>query len=1173
MSIFTKADIKKARKKVLSFVTAFAITGTMLSYAPVIKENMGYDVSEYSASAEGASSENTGGTGSTSSSTTFSSNGQGSNGQGRMGLLVYPVILSDSNGGIEPADFNSLNRWGYVQEYGTYVEVDSSGNIITSYGDTVKDIDLTCTGNTISMSSTAYIGDDNNAFANAIKNTLTKTGFHCENYADLSSQLNSEVAKNKKEFHQAWKATVKPSTSMVKVFENAIADDRFMWCVEILGELTDASGARYMVTLSDMCTLRWLKAPVQNVNYLKAMDIANNIGSFCPNGEQDILWGATAYLNINDKSNYGALGCLRPNVSNGKWNGKGNGFGGWGIITISADEAGIADTNYQVIETATLIAGKDTGYATTDRDAIISCSNYLETGSYAQNGVVANFVNRVSSVWVLNKSSNFYEVAFVNNEKDTYSMSVYPNSMIASTPLSNVNFILDKTQIRYKAVLSDGSAETGWVELSTNEKQVTSNTNEKRTVNCLAVNTKNENLKVKGGTYAGKTIQEAARSADKDIFFIVNAPYVYEGLDDSNFKTFNVSQNKLTSRSESLLNFISDSTKNSGKLWVNNEHTVGSLYGQISDVGLPKFTDFFKSSAGLNNGSASSKNKTTYFIKATTDNEGENKATNVNTYYYEFKNNKKLGALTSSLIMYPNIGESTDTNSFKRGQELSTNYPAPLYSDHDKTTRYRYEETGTDGSGVVSRAYIGDVVNIAKFSRFNNVANGVNLNTSTLATLGGYGFVSGYVPGTRFKGTKDAGFVRATSNTYTGDANQRSGLTFDKFCLNQATLNANGKVYSCKEEDSINFSQAYISSVLRKASVDTKIKLKDDVYGATSVTWTPNGKSEVDTGFSVTTSKTLKFYPEVKMQYDTNNSTNNNVYVVGDEEKVITPIVYSNLSIESGEVKVDSSAIAVDSRAKQLAKDLGFKDVPVYLTGGVITGSTKGDKLSVSSYIVDISDTEAKKAWGNTDYDAASLVKDALSTNIKKVSVTPTVLVDDGKDSSYKLGDKAEAEIKEVGTPELAGRYLLEFESGKITSVYYWKSGETTANELELDSDEVKQVLAGTQVETALKSVMENNGGNDGWYNEDTSVICINKYTTEISLPGVAFSDKLPLDAGPKSAETKDKQFNKGYKAYVSKEIEVLDKDGNKVPVTVSVSGGDTPNFIIPNVSVIDVAQ
>lgn len=1190
----------KIKKRVLSFVTALATVGSMLTCVPVMNEQLGYDTSTVSASEAGSANVGTGG--SMSSGCTTPTSGATTGGT-RMGLLVYPILLPDDSRVIEPLDFAGLNRWELAAQYGTYLLIDAGGTLCgTTAAESLKTISLYTARRTLKMNADKGYMSGGNAFDDAIRSALKNSGFCGGDFEDISASLNKVINDMEDNaFFNAWlqKVGITDNSEIHIAIENAIKSDRFLWGVEILGEIENG-GVHFMMPLSDMCDYRadeintGLTTGLINESY-KSMNIAKAIvvdkGRSFGAGAGTPSDAFTWYLNKKDRTSYGALGCLRPNTNNGRWNGKGDGFGGWGIITVDADDLDLGTTNIQFIETATLIAGNATSWNGVDRDELINyneeVANTLEKNEYAQNGVVANFINRVSSVWELRNGRRYVMTYTDEDIADTTATGAYPWSMLATSPIAGTEFKLNQESIVYKAVLSDGSLETTWFVLDDlgNKK--------------LGINTNDEELVViTEGNYKGKSIQSVARELDQDIFFIASAVYTYGGLGDGNFKGVKIPENKLIQRSESLLDYIN---RSSG-YWKFN--SVGSLYGQYSDVGIPKFNvgdnNFFAATDGLNNIGTKSSEKNVNFIASTWDTDTGDKDTNILEYYagtagvvgYKQSVSALRGFISPTGVSYSNSNttEMIDCGTLKDG------YDIPSYNDKE-TTRYRFNETGTDGKTLVARNGLGDNINVAGFSKFT-------FDDGSKAFVAAYDYLEGNIPASRKvpdnngynNASGDMGFVRATSN-YASNVDQN--LKFNKASLTEiqdGLLKADKNAQLVTEQGCYlgvsntdankHFSSVTITGKYKKASVDTKLKANATGYIDRGSSWSDSTNSITDKGFTTTSSSSFKFYPEVEMQYDTFTDTDKSIYVVGDGIKEVKPLIYSTFGIDTGSTKIDSTAIAVDKRAKALAKKIATDETPVYLPGGILSGTTQDMKLTINSYVLDLDvATATNNAWGNTAYNPANDVKAAIEDKVSKVGITQKLVVKD-KDTekgTFGISDGSEeVEVKEIGTPTKRKDYYFFVQDGDITlkgiSTFTGEAGSLSETKISNDEglsdelDDFNKIVEQLKVQDVIDTVLAQNKGTGAWYTEDTSILKISMYETAVSLPGIAFSDKLPLDAGPETADKKDDQYNKGYKAYITAGIKIKDASGKTYELGSSEATGD-PSFVIPNVTVVDVAQ
>lgn len=175
-------------------------------------------------------------------------------------------------------------------------------------------------------------------------------------------------------------------------------------------------------------------------------------------------------------------------------------------------------------------------------------------------------------------------------------------------------------------------------------------------------------------------------------------------------------------------------------------------------------------------------------------------------------------------------------------------------------------------------------------------------------------------------------------------------------------------------------------------------------------------ENQINEGNTFTTIKyqakdVLHIYPEVGMLMQEDNGNQYIKWVVGEQERPIQPIVWQTLEYK---VYVDEtvvgSSVATDSRAVAKANTLGLVNgdsKSIIYKGSSTTNSFQiyrasnnkgnGGILTVKTFALDIGNSTAKAAWGDSSYDS-SKYHNALvnsigdSTTVKKA--TESMLID-----------------------------------------------------------------------------------------------------------------------------------------------------------------------------------
>lgn len=191
---------------------------------------------------------------------------------------------------------------------------------------------------------------------------------------------------------------------------------------------------------------------------------------------------------------------------------------------------------------------------------------------------------------------------------------------------------------------------------------------------------------------------------------------------------------------------------------------------------------------------------------------------------------------------------------------------------------------------------------------------------------------------------------------------------------------------------------------------------------------------------------TLTIYPEVGMLFDNDADQESIKWVVGDQGRKISPVVYQTLQhkvwVEPTSV---GTSVATDTRALQTAQKLGEANKQVIHKGAGVNNTFRlyrdDDKdskaiLTVKTFALDFKDKSAlnqvdvKSAWGNGSYNSETQ-HDKLVNSIKganKADATEKLLVDTafGGNAEYVGGEKRQK----------TASYNIMSYNGKTTTVF-----------------------------------------------------------------------------------------------------------------------------------------
>lgn len=408
---------------------------------------------------------------------------------------------------------------------------------------------------------------------------------------------------------------------------------------------------------------------------------------------------------------------------------------------------------------------------------------------------------------------------------------------------------------------------------------------------------------------------------------------------------------------------------------------------------------------------------------------------------------------------------------------------------------------------------------------------------------------------------------------------------------------------------------------------------KDITPTAPSTSYSSSGSTLTESSY---VDKDLYVYPEVTMWAENDKSsspssdtTYTSIVTVGQKKRNIPIVAYNtlNLTTPNHNPTITGTAIAFDTRAKALAERLGASKAPVFYSGSGINVAIDNTTVgSVSTYYLDIGNSTLKTAWGNSDIAAKNIASEFA--NRLSASVSSKVDIKNG-DTIVKTLDFGGTGSKDcsiaVDDPVSTNETIeLTVKGGILTKVKYLENGlhanytvinalsddvslafdSTASNTISANSStelalraKVLAILKGTKVvgkNNMLVQSLQNGGGTEvnnslknwlykinggrfttanGWYMEDSSVLVIKGYETNLKVTGVAYTDQIPLNLGPATPADKNNYFSNGYKGIINSTYAFRYKraDGTVVPYVFQTSTfNNKTDFIVADVTIND---
>lgn len=332
----------------------------------------------------------------------------------------------------------------------------------------------------------------------------------------------------------------------------------------------------------------------------------------------------------------------------------------------------------------------------------------------------------------------------------------------------------------------------------------------------------------------------------------------------------------------------------------------------------------------------------------------------------------------------------------------------------------------------------------------------------------------------------------------------------------------------------------------------------------------------------------LKIYPEVAMLFDNDAGNASIKWIVGDQVRVISPVMYHSLQFKVFVDELSSgTSVANDSRGYAKAKQLGYSNKQIIYKGagvntafGVHRSQDELDKagmLTVKTFALDITTNKnglnMKSLWGADSYKPAEIHNKFLTlwNNFKGESTEHLEIQTTG---TYIGADKKQP--VQMSVMKYSGRTVTEFthelivRGGSIVGVKFEDRNTRAISVIPIDKLESKDAglyealvgmkLIGESKDDTLFKIFEHQTGaklteesymnlaaeakksldgmetrnlamNTGWYSEDSTVLVIKEYVTNYSVPSISYSDKISMSVvGLETPANKNQFFSKmGY--------------------------------------------
>ena len=333
------------------------------------------------------------------------------------------------------------------------------------------------------------------------------------------------------------------------------------------------------------------------------------------------------------------------------------------------------------------------------------------------------------------------------------------------------------------------------------------------------------------------------------------------------------------------------------------------------------------------------------------------------------------------------------------------------------------------------------------------------------------------------------------------------------------------------------------------------------------------------------TKSNMKFYPEVPMWYNNMSTDDHIAYVVSQHRREVKPISTYTITYNPNAKTKVTAPFVKDKKALTLfnSKGKAYDQLGVLNQGSAVTvdnGSTL--TFTLKSYHLRVKPAY-NEVWGNPADDSKTLHENYVNSFVNTIKPIPF---------QYYNHDTGQ---------NLTGILLKNQKLWNYTGTTTVNRGTTTNKNYDVDmvghnltTSLDSNIVAEMELRDRLYNAMEHGGGDEGWYNEQTTeTLEVVEYTTTVTVRKNKETFKIPIGdekfgPAPKSVLTR---YSKGYNSgivYDLKNNPIYLKQGNLIvkapsPLTISVGGTPMPvyfdyrdlrywaNWVVPDATVNDL--
>ena len=329
-------------------------------------------------------------------------------------------------------------------------------------------------------------------------------------------------------------------------------------------------------------------------------------------------------------------------------------------------------------------------------------------------------------------------------------------------------------------------------------------------------------------------------------------------------------------------------------------------------------------------------------------------------------------------------------------------------------------------------------------------------------------------------------------------------------------------------------STIYTYRVGDKATASTPHRSTSDVYNSTF--------------YFADSDKTISFYPEVKMKYDTYQGVERETYVVGEKLRSFKPIeAVRVLHSTTGSEMVLEAPYARDANAKALDNSISGYDGVVPAGSGFALKSTTDGTITIETYHVRVKPNMAT-AWG-LSADTSATSHNSIVNAIKSSLPTQLKLMIEGRDVRNMPSElKFNANVNITSQKVNEQKYGINYNNGSLVV-----TGSPT--------NDVRYFVENSKLEELIDSSVVLSGGDGRWYNESSNnTLEVIKHTSIIRINKPRATGLIPYNFGPKTGLFTN-QYANGYRAEFYYNI---------VPAANFVFNGETFSIKLSNIDVLN---